>query len=165
MDSVLAIDPGPVQSAWIIFRQNVIVSFGLHPNEHLRTDVCEQAQYAVRGVAIEMIASYGMPVGAEVFETCVWIGRFKEALVRCRIDERDIHLVKRQEVKLHLCKSPKANDSSIRQALIDRFGPGKDVAIGNKAKPGPLYGVKADIWAALGVACTLTDRVGETNEK
>jgi hypothetical protein len=60
-------------------------------------------------------------------------------------------------VKLHLCKSTKANDASIRQALIDRYGPGKERAIGTKKAPGPLYGVKADVWAALALAVTWHD--------
>jgi hypothetical protein len=37
--------------------------------------------------------------------------------------------------------------------MIDRFGPGKEKAIGRKATPGPLYGVKKDIWSALAIAC------------
>src|SRR5678809_428964 len=88
--------------------------------------------------AIEMIASYGMAVGREVFETCLWIGRFVQAA-------RGEHtLVYRRDVKMHLCGNNAARDSNIRQALIDRFGPGKDKAIGRKALPGPLYGVSAD---------------------
>jgi hypothetical protein len=98
-----------------------------------------------------MIASYGMPVGREVFETCLWIGRFVEAWASRGGEYR---LVYRREVKLHLCESVRANDANIRAALIDRFGPGKPAAIGTKKAPGPLYGLKGDEWAALGVALT-----------
>lgn len=158
MLSVLAIDPGPEQSAWVQLREGAVARFGLEPNARVRY-VCEEAQtWGIDGVAIEMIASYGMPAGSELFETCLWIGRFVETLARCNVDERDIHLMKRQEVKLHLCKSPRANDSTIRQALIDRYGPGKEKAIGCKATPGPLFGLKADLWAALAVAVTHWDQ-------
>lgn len=102
-------------------------------------------------LAIEMIASYGMPVGKEVFETCLWIGRFIEAY------PGPYKLIYRRDVKMHLCHSMKANDAAIRQALIDRYGPGKEKAIGNKKTPGPLYGVHKDEWAALGVAVTALD--------
>ena len=66
-------------------------------------------------------------------------------------------MIYRKDVKLHLCGSPRAKDSNIRQALIDRFGPGKEKAIGLKKTPGPLYGVKSHVWAALAVAVTHLD--------
>lgn len=97
-------------------------------------------------LAIEMIASYGMPVGREVFETCVWIGRFIEAWGGTYAMTR----VTRNEVKNHLCGSSKAKDSNIRQALIDLFGPP-----GKKSDPGPTFGLSGDMWAALGVAATV----------
>jgi hypothetical protein len=100
-------------------------------------------------VVIEKIQSFGMPVGAEVFDTCVWIGRF----IQVTPDPPAVRLVGRQEVKLHHCHSARAKDSNIRQAMIDRFGPGKDKAIGRKASPGPLHGVRKDIWSALAIAC------------
>ena len=59
----------------------------------------------------------------------------------------------RRRVKLELCNSVRANDASIRQAVIDIYG-GKDRAVGRKATPGPLYGVSGDVWAALAVGIT-----------
>lgn len=111
-------------------------------------------------LAVEMIASYGMPVGAEVFETCVWIGRFIQRwrdnpLRVVRLSE--VRRVTRIQVKSHLCHSARATDSNVRQALIDKYGPGKEKAIGKKATPGPLYGVAGDCWAALGVAVTASE--------
>ena len=55
-----------------------------------------------------------------------------------------------------LCKNNRAKDKNIRQALIDRFGPGK-AAIGTKKAPGPLYGLKSHLWSALAVAVVAAD--------
>lgn len=71
-----------------------------------------------------MIASYGMPVGKEVFDTCVWIGKFAEA---SKLKEEYIY---RKDEKMNICHSMKAKDSNIRQALIDRFG-----VVGTKKAP------------------------------
>jgi hypothetical protein len=91
-----------------------------------------------------MIASYGMAVGASVFETCVWIGRFVQT---ASVSGGNVTRVFRKDVKLHLCNSPRAKDGNVRQALIDRLGPQ-----GTKKAPGPTYGVKSHEWAALAVA-------------
>jgi hypothetical protein len=146
---LLAIDPGPVESAYVTMRDGEIVSFDKRPNAGLLP--LAAVGRGVREVVIEMVASYGMPVGREVFETVFWIGRFYQSA------SDNVHRLFRQDVKLHLCKSTKANDASIRQALIDRYGPGKERAIGTKKAPGPLYGVKADVWAALALAVTWHD--------
>ena len=92
-----------------------------------------------------MVASYGMAVGKEVFETVRWVGRFQQAWR----DPDAVRLVYRKDVKLHLCGSPRAKDTNIRQALIDLLGPR-----GTKKNPGPTYGVSSHAWAALGVAVT-----------
>ena len=63
-------------------------------------------------------------------------------------------LVYRRDVKLFLCQSARANDSNIRAALIDKYGPGKARAVGTKKAQGPLYALKGDTWSALAVALT-----------
>jgi hypothetical protein len=153
---ILAIDPGPTESAFVFFDRtpNPFGSawkeerFGKHPNGYVLDMLKTKGKYGQHDdrLAIEMIASYGMPVGREVFETCVWIGRFVEAW------DRPYEFVYRKDVKLHLCGQARAKDANIRQALIDRFGP-----IGTKKQPGVLYGVKSDIWSALAVAVTYAD--------
>lgn len=93
-------------------------------NERVET-VVSNVDYDV--LVIEMIASYGMPVGKEIFETCVWIGRFKELAI---IKNKKVDYIYRKEEKINLCQSMKAKDSNIRQALIDRFG-----VVGTKKNP------------------------------
>lgn len=78
-------------------------------------------------LVIEMVASYGMPVGETVFETCVWIGKFMQ-IVESR--KKKVNKVYRKDEKMNICHSMKAKDSNIRQALIDRFG-----EVGTKKNP------------------------------
>lgn len=147
---ILAIDPGPELSAFILMDGSRIMNRGQIVNTSMRYNLAGVWRDARTTLAVEMIASYGMPVGREVFETCVWIGRFVERW------EGSAEYVYRKDVKMHLCGSMKAKDANIRQALIDRFG-GKEKAIGTKKSPGPLYGIKGDEWAALAVAVTYAD--------
>jgi hypothetical protein len=146
---ILAIDPGTTQSGWcVLLDGNRVTASGVAPNDEVARMISDHAAY---DLAIEMFASYGMPVGKEVFETCVWIGRFME----CYYDPDRVRLVYRKDVKLHLCGTTKAKDANIRQALIDLFpatGGGKTPQIGIKDKPGPLFGVSSHAWPALGVA-------------
>lgn len=153
MTILLAIDPGTDQSGWAEYdtEKRRVLDCGVMDNPEMLRSI--EAPSRVDHVAIEMIASYGMAVGREVFETCVWIGRFVQAYR----DPDAVKLVYRRDVKLHLCGSPKAKDPNIRQALLDMFprtGGGKTPQIGTKAMPGPLYGVSSHAWAALAVAVT-----------
>lgn len=147
---ILAIDPGTEQSGYCIFHEGSVRESGVLPNADMLTRV---RQWPADRLAIEMIASYGMAVGREVFETCVWIGRFQQAW---RHPER-VELVYRKDVKMHLCGTTKAKDPNVRQALLDVFprtGGGKTPQVGTKGQPGPLFGVSSHAWAALGVAIT-----------
>lgn len=141
---IIAIDPGPKKSAVCLYDpKNGKLGSEIYRNEWL---VKTLKEYQDDFLAIEMIACYGMAVGAETFDTCVWIGRFIEA-------HGKIHRkVYRSEVKIHICGSMKAKDTNIRQALIDRFG-----GLGTKNAPGKLYGFSKDKWSALAVALTAAE--------
>jgi len=150
LNGILAIDPGSTQSAWVEYVKGMPVAWAKEDNEKVLAK-CQRHPYQL---CIESIASYGMAVGAEVFETCVWSGRFMQAWNNKLGSPITPTRVYRKDVKLHLCGLTRAKDTNVRQALIDRYGPGKEVAIGKKATPGPLYGMKSDCWAALAVAVT-----------
>ena len=145
--AVLAIDPGPVSSAAVWWDGEKVIWSAKLPNETLLNEVAKRSPVNPDRLVIEKIACYGMAVGAEVFETCVWTGRFMEAFGAERVDR-----IERIHVKTHLCHDSKAKDANIRQALIDRLGPP-----GTKKNPGPTYGIAGDVWSALAVAVTWSD--------
>jgi hypothetical protein len=135
---IFAIDPGTDKSAFVLYdsHDKAIIDKGILDNDKMQNKIMDTKN---RVLAIEMIASYGMPVGKEVFETCVWIGRFDPHSVATYIYRRT--------VKTHLCGSMKAKDANIRQALLDKLG--KEAT----------KGVAKDIWAALAVAVCVAEGV------
>jgi hypothetical protein len=148
---ILAIDPGNTESGYVYLDNNLKpIDFGKTNNEVLKGFIECGCFEGCDHIAIEMIASYGMAVGATVFDTCVWIGKFCEKL------ESELNIIPvyiyRKDEKMNLCGTMKAKDTNIRQALIDRFG-----IVGKKKEPGFFYGFKADMWAAMAVGVTFSD--------
>lgn len=159
--TLLAIDPGNIESGWVVIDTVTCqpIAFGKTPNDDIRVFINCGDFDACHHVAIEMIASYGMAVGSEVFDTCVWIGRFQAAIETRTGDLPE--LIKRQPVKLHHCHTSKAKDANIAQALVDRFAPGQpNHGKGTKAAPGWFYGFRKDVWQAYALAVYAVDTIG-----
>ena len=159
---IISIDPGDKSSAYVLMNAKTLrpIRCGKNANELMYLDLIQALTdvYLDFGVgelhyAIEMIASYGMPVGAEVFDTCRWIGRLEERLRRHKVT-----LIYRKDEKMTICGSMKATDATIRQALVDRFAKGeRNSGKGTKKQPGWFYGFSADIWQAYAVGVTYHD--------
>lgn len=154
MTRLLAIDPGPDMSQWLVYdlRERRPTAWAHESNEQVLRRL---GSVSADRMAIEMIESFGMSVGKETFETVYWIGRLDE---RWRATHRSVPVrVFRSTVKSHLCHSQKAADKNVRRALIDLHGPSEAIVIGRKACPGPLYGVTNHAWSALAVAVTAAE--------
>lgn len=145
---VIGLDPGPEKSAVVMIDAEGIWQNVLHYRENDFILHWLKGPMRQFPLVIEKIASFGMPVGADVFETVYWSGRFAEAY-----GAEHVYRITRGEVKMHLCQSMRAKDSNIRQSLIDRFG-----KPGTKKNPGKLFGISGDLWSALAVAVTFWDQ-------
>lgn len=154
--SLFAIDPGNRESAYVVLADDYRpLHFGKLPNDELEANIA--SSYTFDDAVIEMVASYGMAVGADVFETCVQIGRFQHLIAG--MTDFEPRLIKRLPVKVHHCKSAKAKDSNVRQALVDRFAPGEpNYGKGTKAAPGWFHGFHSDVWAAYALAVYALDK-------
>ncbi len=156
---VIGCDPGTEQSAVVVWDGGSVLLYGINSNAGVLLDLDDESYPVDSVLVIEQIESFGMAVGKETFETVFWTGRFAQAWMPRRWDR-----VPHRIIKQHLCHTARATDANIRQALIDRFGPSTEKAIGSKKVPGPLFGIKSHCWAALAVAVTYFDLHGhETN--
>ena len=168
--NILAIDPGNELSGFVLMNDGLeIFEKGKVDNYDLinKMHETEWRFFAPDILLVEMVASYGMAVGQTVFDTCVWIGYFhctwdvlftgkRFSVYRKKPNKID----KIDSVAMTMCKSTRAKDTNVRQAVLDRFpstGGGKTPQVGTKACPGPLYGVSGDVWSALAVALTFLE--------
>ena len=150
-EPVICIDPGSDKSGVVVFDgKNILESYSDFNNDELIDWL--QTDQDVEEMAIEGVASYGMPVGVTTFDTVEWIGRFREAFGFDRTTK-----IYRRDIKLFLCGTSRAKDTNVRQRILDIFpatGGGKTPQVGVKGNPGPLYGVKSHAFSALAVGLT-----------
>ncbi len=143
---ILAIDPGPVNSALVEWNGQAIGHHRIADNVEILNSELGFPVNRADILVIEQIKSYGMAVSDSIFDTVFWTGRFVEKW------QGNWVRVPRRDVKMHLCGTMRAKDSNIRQALVDRFG-----EPGVKKKPGLTYGISKDLWQALALAVAYYD--------
>lgn len=163
---ILAIDPGSERSAFVVFdvESALPIDHGIEPNEWLVARLRQNDSgltINVDGCVIEWMQPRGMKTSAQEFETLYWIGRFVEAASYGARSTMPwpVDRLTRRKVKEQICGNSIAKDTNVIQALIDIYGGagGKRAAVGVKAAPGPLYGVKADVWQALALAIAFAE--------
>ncbi len=93
-------------------------------------------------------------VGKEVFETCIWIGRFYQRFYDRPLAHYKPKIITRREVLIHTCGTTRADDKAVRRALLERYD---DVE-----KRGPLKGMASHAWPALALGLTAYDAGSET---
>jgi len=164
---VIGIDPGSLKSAFVLLqkRQNKDWTINLKdimPNLLLKKMIQAALQLSPetgKYIVIEKIVNYNQKVGATVFDTVEWVGRFKECF-ELESECTEVISMPRKTAVGHLCEFGHDGDKEIREALIKRFG-----APGTKAKPGLLYGFSNHTWAALAIAVTYIDKFLEKETK
>jgi len=159
---LISIDPGPTQSAYVTWDTEkddfleviLYANKGLINNQDLYASVPELLSFQPEIIAIEMIQSYGTPLGRPSFETILFVGKLTGEFERQ--GARETFMVGGPlKVKYYGRPTIKGqvggkNDTQIRASLRLRYG---------EAKKGcKLEGVKKDIWAALALATALTER-------
>jgi len=167
---ILGIDPGNKQSAFCLCSPDLHpLEFGKYENTTLLAFNPDAFEGKISAallnqncdtdntiVVIENIESFGMAVGRSVLDTCIYIGELRRHFMTYGYK---VEYVFRHEEKMTICHSVKANDATIKQALVDRFAPDtSNHGKGTKKEPGFFYGFKADCWSAFAICCTYHDK-------
>lgn len=151
--TIVAIDPGTTESAVVVWDGSRI----LHSEITESGRVFSLLLIYPFPVFCEMVACYGMSVGKEVFETCLWIGEYRHFCTTRGIGFTPVY---RRDVKLHHCGSSRAKDGNVIQALKDCYGDK-----GTKKAPGVTYRLKSHLWQAFAIATMVTEAWAHSRAK
>lgn len=161
---ILAIDPGPERSALVWWD-----GLRIHRAEIMENRIALEECHCVEGlIFIEWISSYGMRVGATVFDTCRWVGRFQQ--IASDSGYGGPILVKRMDIKLFHTGRGSTKDADVRGALIEKYGEPftKEIYTPTGKKGQPLKErtrrvpqltapLTKDLWQAFGLATMVTE--------
>lgn len=162
---VLAVDPGSEQSGYVaIDNENRPFRMGILDNQDFLYEFGELCS-GVSGFAVERTNPYVMTtkdghpyVPKQLAQTWVFIGELKAYWDLLGEGGEVAFVGRRDALKYVTGKGSRVGDKEMREGLIELYG-GREVAVGLKKNPGPLYGVKSHIWAALGVAVTFNNTI------
>ena len=154
---ILAIDPGNIESGWVIFDTGYhkvsgpafkIIDLGKCHNEDL-IDKLTYDFYNNQILVMEEMVAYGK-CGREVTDTSFWAGRM------CQASSAEFGLITRSKVRGHF---KTRTDAGIIEKLIERFCPELYVRFGSKELSRPklinaardeyFKNFKSDIWQAF----------------
>jgi len=177
--TVLGVDAGPERSGWVLYDPGArkVLDHGEISNWQLVLNFAGRSSSRTEAdrLALEGFSPYGARLGRESLETIKALGWFEAAWMLA--GRGPVVTIERPTIKQALCDSRTANDAAVRDALIHRFGPGRERAIGGVAcrrckgkgtykrltcescngarwlhPPGRLHGIRSHRWAALAVA-------------
>ncbi len=160
---LLAVDPGPVNGVVLINRRagdwppRLVWSQDDMSLAKLQENI---ANHKPDLVVCEWVSSMGLIVGADVFDTCRTVGRIEQWCVDWSVR---FERIKRVDVKLDVLGQTRGTDSNVRGAMLEMYpqtGGGKTPAVGTKAQPGPLYGLKGHATQALAAGVAWLRREG-----
>lgn len=175
--AVAAIDPGPKQSgvAWV-GDQGEFLHGEIMPNEYVFFSVQKQilllggTKFTVEELLVEHTQPYTLTTKSggsffpkQILQTAVWVGRFWQSWYD--FYGTDPKIISRRDVKkILLGHGGSAQDKHVMENIIKRYGgETRQQVVGTQKNPGPLYGVKGDIWAALAVALAWLKTEGVKN--
>jgi hypothetical protein len=155
MSLLFSVDPGTIQSALVVLDTSRGDARVRESMTVLNDALLPKLETAPLGSTLvcEAIVAMGMAVGQDTMTTAWWTGRIYQAWPNAQR-----FMLSRGTVKIHLCGSMRATDANVRTALLDRFGPGRELAIGTVRARGPLYGMKGHEFSALAVGVTWLDQ-------
>lgn len=160
MRNILAVDPGPEKSGWVIIDTETYdpIKSELDKNERLYDWVGVYAD-SMEAIIVERPICTRM-AGTSISETAIVAGYVAGVANK----SCPCYYITRPKVKGRIAH--RGTDSDVISYLVGRFAEGEpNMGKGTKKAPGFFYGFKADIWQAYALGVVFLDMLMGANKK